>query len=62
MTDPNIELYTNIIDSYTRDNQRLESQYGKGVRPSWVGEEITINEDRIERYTKALAELMAKQA
>jgi len=62
MTDPNIELYTNIIDSYTRDNQRLESQYGKGVRPAWVGEEISINDERIERYTKALAKLTAKQA
>ena len=42
MTDKTIESLDAYIAEKSAQIQRLETQYGTGVRPGWVGEEITI--------------------
>jgi hypothetical protein len=56
-----IETLRSTIASAERDNENLTAQYGTGVRPSWVGIEIVLNLDRIDRYKKLLADELTKQ-
>jgi hypothetical protein len=56
-----IETLKNTISSAERDNDSLISRYGAGVRPSWVGVDIVMNQARIEKYRKMLADELAKQ-
>lgn len=56
-----IETLKSTIASAERDNDSLIKQYGTGVRPSWVGIEIVMNQARIEKYSKMLADELAKK-
>lgn len=56
-----IETLKSTIASAERDNDSLIARYGTGVRPSWVGIEIVMNQARIEKYSKMLADELAKQ-
>lgn len=56
-----IETLKSTIDSAERDNDSLIARYGTGVRPSWVGIEIVMNQARIAKYRKMLADELAKQ-
>jgi len=38
------------------DNAQLEARYGTGVRPSWVGEEISMNLVKIRDYRRVIVE------
>jgi hypothetical protein len=54
------------LDAYIADRsakiQRLETQYGTGVRPGWVGEEIAILEFYVRDAIAARNELEANNA
>lgn len=56
-----IETLKSTIASAERDNDSLIARYGTGVRPSWVGIEIVMNQARIEKYSKMLADELAKK-
>ena len=56
-----IQTLKRTIASAERDNDSLIARYGTGVRPSWVSTDIVINQTRIEKYRKMLADELAKQ-
>ena len=56
-----IETLKSTIASAERDNDSLIARYGTGVRPSWVGIEIVMNQARIGKYSKMLADELAKK-
>jgi hypothetical protein len=55
-----IETLKSTIASAERDNDSLIARYGTGVRPSWVSVDIALNQERIEKYRKMLADEQAK--
>lgn len=40
------------VKRYENEIEDLKAKYGTGVRPEWVGEEINILYDQIERVQK----------
>lgn len=55
-----IETLKSTIASAERDNDSLIARYGTGVRPSWVSVDLALNQERIEKYRKMLADEQAK--
>jgi hypothetical protein len=56
-----IETLKRTIASAERDTENMLQRYGTGVRPSWISADIAMNNARIARYTKMLAEAEANQ-
>ena len=56
-----IQTLKSTIASAERDNENLTERYGTGVRPSWVSTDIAINNMHIAKYSKMLADELAKQ-
>lgn len=50
-----LALAQRVADSHEQTITSLESRYGQGVRPSWVGEDIAIAEYRRDQKLKDVA-------
>lgn len=57
MSNERIDTLQDAIVRLRRDNQRLTEQHGSGIRPAWVGEDIGMNNARIQQYEQELKEL-----
>jgi hypothetical protein len=56
-----IETLKRTIANAEQDTASMIARYGSGVRPSWVSADIAINDAHIEKYSKLLADELAKQ-
>ncbi len=57
-----IAHHESMAEMYEADASRLEAQYGKGVRPGWVGEDISIASAAAKRHRAAADAWRARAA
>lgn len=61
-TTTTIEVLQDYIADKEKQIEKLEDQYGQGVRPAWVGEEIAILLHYIRDAQAAIEDIKTTQA